>query len=115
MTKISILQKLEKYLKKTPTEQIIEDWKSTKEFDNVGITVEDFLKIHKQMNIEKKYNIQSVVGSTVTEVKTRQLEPFEFYCSNCKTIHKKTTYAIAQAAMNVRLVFTCTCGNKINL
>ena len=52
---------------------------------------------------------------TVTEVKTRYLEPFEFYCSKCKTIHKKSPYAIAQAAMNVRVVFTCTCGNKISL
>ena len=69
----------------------------------------------KDSKTEQPCTIHSVVGSTVTEIKTRQLEPFEFYCSKCKTIHKKSTYAIAQAAMNIRLVFTCTCGNKIDL
>ena len=58
---------------------------------------------------------QCVVGSTVTEITTRELKPFEFHCSKCNTIHKKSAYAIAQHAMGVRLVFTCTCGNKIDL
>ena len=59
--------------------------------------------------------IHSVVGSTVTEVTTRELKPFEFHCSKCNTIHEKNAYAITQNAMGVRLVFTCDCGNKIDL
>ena len=50
------------------------------------------------------------------KIKTqRELLDNEFYCNKCDTIHTKTTYAIAQAAMNVELIFTCTCGNKIDL
>ena len=45
----------------------------------------------------------------------KELSEFEFLCNKCKTIHRKSPYAIAQKAMNVRLVFTCSCGNKINL
>lgn len=44
-----------------------------------------------------------------------KLKPYEFYCDKCKSVHKKTPYAIAQKAMNVDLIFTCTCGNKIDL
>lgn len=61
------------------------------------------------------FAIHKVSGSTVTEVRQRELGEFDFYCSKCKTVHTKSAYAIAQAAMNVRLVFTCTCGNKIDL
>lgn len=64
---------------------------------------------------EQAFAIHNVSGSTVTEVRKRELGEYEFYCSKCKTVHTKSAYAIAQAAMNVRLVFTCTCGNKINL
>jgi len=45
----------------------------------------------------------------------RKLGKYEFYCSKCKKVHTKSAYAIAQTAMNVRLIFTCTCGNKIKL
>ena len=44
-----------------------------------------------------------------------ELGEYEFYCEKCKTIHTKSAYAIAQAAMNVPLVYSCKCGNKINL
>lgn len=64
---------------------------------------------------EQAFAIHDVSGSTITEVRQRELGEFEFYCSKCKTVHTKSAYAIAQAAMNVRLVFTCTCGNKIDL
>lgn len=63
----------------------------------------------------KPCTIQNVVGSTVTETTARQLEPYEFHCDKCNTIHKKSAYAIAQHAMGVELIFTCTCGNKIDL
>ena len=44
-----------------------------------------------------------------------ELDDYEFYCKKCKTIHTKSAYAIAQSAMNVPLVYSCKCGNKINL
>ena len=60
----------------------------------------------------------SKVNNSVLDDVSKQselLKPFEFRCSKCNTIHKKNAYAIAQNAMNVGLVFTCTCGNKIDL
>lgn len=45
----------------------------------------------------------------------RELTPWEFQCKKCKKIHEKSAYAIAQAVMKVKLIFTCDCGNKINL
>lgn len=44
-----------------------------------------------------------------------KLGEFEFYCKKCETVHKKTSYAIAQKAMGVSLTFTCDCGNQIKL
>jgi hypothetical protein len=38
-----ILEELKAYFENTPREQIIADWEETKEFDNVGITVEELL------------------------------------------------------------------------
>jgi len=60
-------------------------------------------------------DIHVVVGSTVTETKTRLLASTEFHCSKCNTIHTRSAYAIAQRSMNVDLIFTCDCGNKINV
>jgi len=46
--------------------------------------------------------------------------PQEFYhdnvvCEKCGHIEEKASYAIAQRAMGNKIVFTCDCGNKINL
>lgn len=56
-----------------------------------------------------------VSGSVVTEVRKRKLGKYEFYCSKCNTIHQMSSYAIAQRTMGHKLIFTCTCGNKIDL
>jgi RNase P subunit RPR2 len=45
----------------------------------------------------------------------RELTEFEFYCDKCKTIHTMSAYAIAQRNMGHEIVFTCKCGNKIDL
>ena len=66
-------------------------------------------------DLVKLFAIPVVVGSTLTQTTQRELLDTEFYCSKCDTIHTKTAYAIAQTAMNVELIFTCTCGNKIDL
>lgn len=52
---------------------------------------------------------------TVTITTKRKLSNYEFLCTKCQKIHTKSTYAIAQCAMNNRLIFTCECGNKIYL
>lgn len=66
-------------------------------------------------NTEKQCDIHVVVGSTVTETKTRLLASTEFHCSKCNTIHTRSAYAIAQRSMNVDLIFTCDCGNNIDV
>lgn len=56
-----------------------------------------------------------IIGSPLIKIEKRELLDNEFYCNKCDTIHTKTAYAIAQTAMNIELIFTCTCGNKIDL
>lgn len=45
-------EKLKKYFEETPREKVLEDWEKTKECDNVGITVEEFLQ-NTNENIKK--------------------------------------------------------------
>lgn len=52
---------------------------------------------------------------TITQTVKRKLLNDEFYCIKCDTIHTKAPYAIAQKAMNIDIIFTCPCGNKIDL
>ena len=40
----SFVEKLKKYFEETPREKVLEDWEKSKEWDNVGITVEEFLQ-----------------------------------------------------------------------
>ena len=39
---------LQKYLDETPREQVLKDWEKSKSFDEIGPTVEEFLKKHKK-------------------------------------------------------------------
>ena len=39
---------LQKYLDETPREQILKDWEKSKKCDEIGPTVEEFIKQHKQ-------------------------------------------------------------------
>ena len=77
----------------------------------VRVIRKEIIKLHPPKKIKmKKYSV-----TTVTETKTRRLKANEFFCNKCKTIHKKSAYAIAQYVMRVDLIFTCVCKNKINL
>ena len=38
----NIKEKLNKYFEETSPEQVLKDWEETKEFDNVGISVDEF-------------------------------------------------------------------------
>ena len=42
---MSFVEELEKYFEVTPREKVLEDWTKSAEFDNVGISVEDFLSV----------------------------------------------------------------------
>lgn len=48
----NFVEKLKKYFEETPRERALEDWEKTKEWDNVGITVEEFLQ-NTNDNIEE--------------------------------------------------------------
>ena len=48
----NFVEKLKKYFEETPREKVLEDWEKTKECDNVGITVEEFLQ-NTNENIKK--------------------------------------------------------------
>ena len=48
----NFVEKLKKYFEETPREKVLEDWEKSKEWDNVGITVEEFLQ-NTNDNIEK--------------------------------------------------------------
>jgi hypothetical protein len=48
----NFVDKLKKYFKETPREKVLEGWKKTKEYDNVGVTVEEFLQ-NTNDNIKK--------------------------------------------------------------
>lgn len=39
-----MIEALKKYLDETPIEDILKDWESTNEWDDVGITVDEYLK-----------------------------------------------------------------------
>lgn len=45
----------------------------------------------------------------------RELKENEFICNKCNKINEKSLYAIAQGTMGVTLIFTCECGNKIDI
>jgi hypothetical protein len=40
----SFFEELKKYFETTPQDKILEDWAQTEAFDNVGISVEEFLE-----------------------------------------------------------------------
>lgn len=52
------------------------------------------------------------MGKVLIEVK---LGDYEFYCNKCKKIHKQSPYCIAQKCMGHEVIFTCDCGNKIEV
>lgn len=59
----NFLEQLEKHFKNTSKEEIKENWAKTKEFDNVGPTVSEYLK---QLNEMTKIDVHS--GTTKQEI-----------------------------------------------
>lgn len=48
----NFLEELKKYFESTPKDKILSDWEKTKDFDNIGLTVDEFIKINK-MKMER--------------------------------------------------------------
>ena len=72
----SFLKDLEKYFKETPQEKILEDWKKSESFDNVGITVDEFLKNIKKNITKKKPKVQAAMkkGKPLTIKEFKELK-----------------------------------------
>tara|TARA_R110000796_G_scaffold58413_8_gene134985 strand:+ start:1267 stop:1575 length:309 start_codon:yes stop_codon:yes gene_type:complete len=86
------------------------DWFTTDEDER------EQMKENAKLYVEEDW-VDEIAQSNVcvTETKTRLLASTEFHCSKCNTIHTRSAYAIAQRSMNVDLIFTCDCGNKIDV
>lgn len=54
-------------------------------------------------------------GETVQIIKDYKLKDYEFHCNKCNTVHKASAYCIAQKTMGYEIIFTCECGNKIEV
>ena len=50
---MNFLEELKEYFNKNTDEQIKKDWKKSKEFDNIGITADDFFKIQPAKTLEE--------------------------------------------------------------
>jgi hypothetical protein len=43
----NFFEELKKYFESTPKDKILSDWEKTKDFDNIGLTVDEFININK--------------------------------------------------------------------
>lgn len=44
----TLTEKLKEYFNNTPKEKVLEDWEKSKEWDDVGITVDEFIVLQQQ-------------------------------------------------------------------
>jgi hypothetical protein len=51
----NFVEELKNYFEETPREKVLEDWEKTKECDNIGVTVEEFIQ-NTNDNIENNKN-----------------------------------------------------------
>lgn len=56
--KDNFYEHLKKYLNETPKQTILEDWNKSKEYDKVGVTVDEFLLLNKKK--VKVYQIKCI-------------------------------------------------------
>ena len=45
----------------------------------------------------------------------KKIPPYHFVCENCKRVHKKSAYCVAQQSMGHEILFKCPCGKKIQV
>lgn len=48
----TITEKLKEYLENTPEEKILSDWDKSKEFDSIGITIDEFIKSQQDIDLD---------------------------------------------------------------
>ncbi len=49
---MDILEELKEYFRNNTKEKILEDWEKSKKYDEVGITVDEFLKLQPKKPID---------------------------------------------------------------
>jgi hypothetical protein len=57
------IEKLKEYFKENSREKILKDWESTRHYDNVGITTEDFISNSKKIRKEYLKNKVKIILS----------------------------------------------------
>lgn len=55
----TLLEELKEYFENTPREQILKDWESTKEYEGVGPTADEFLTSVYSQRVKIVINIYS--------------------------------------------------------
>lgn len=51
----------------------------------------------------------------ITTTTYRELSKYEILCEKCNHVEQMIPYCIAQLTMGNPVIFTCKCGNKIEL
>jgi len=85
----SVLEKLREYLSNTPREEVLALWESTKEWDNIGPTIEEFFKVN--INCELEAEVKPKLN-TMTEEKSGGNFGFFYLLTSAKkfsTVHDK--------------------------
>ena len=88
------------------------------DIQKIKLAIKQAQKVCNEMNESaNKFILQDSINemNEAMEENSLELSEFEFRCSKCSTVHKKTPYAIAQSAMGNALVFTCECSNRIDV
>lgn len=48
----NLIKKLEQYFATTPREKVLEDWEKSKEWDEVGPTVDEYIKLLESVKVK---------------------------------------------------------------
>lgn len=90
--------------------------------DNKSFTYEQVHKLLRDFNFQFSWiepdEFEKWINDNVkkiTETTTPVLGKYEFYCKKCNTIHEMASYCVAQITMGNEMLFTCKCGNEIEL
>lgn len=97
-----------------PLGQTTEDWDSLE--NKIKL-----LEIQVQAMQEENASLSAVISKNSLQSEALYLEmksklkQYEFLCKKCLTTHKMSVYAVAQLTSGNNLIFTCQCGEKIDL
>ena len=107
----NIVEKLKKYFEETSEEQFLKDWKETEEFDNIGITVDEFIKNNIIMN--KKLKLIEALKEERARFEKNNHSTFEHdivieYLETGRTDEDPEEYQLLDAVIND---FDCVCSD----